>query len=183
MSQPLNFQPTLQGSLVKLEPLTQAHTELLAQCAANLSTWADYPVDAVKKTGNLSAWFTGGIECAQAIAIFDVETGNMIGTTRYYTVPGDPDGVGIGYTFIHADYRRSGQTNAELKSLMFAHAFEQVSTIWFHVLPDNLRSQAAVKKLGVVEHGVQELHLTDQPRPYVTFSISKESWAKLRSQT
>ena len=170
------FQPKIEGRLIKLSPLEQTQFDDLQCTAKNLETWADYPNQDVRQSGSLKSWFVMGVKEAKALAVFDQQTNIIIGTTRYYPVPDDNDGVGIGYTFLDAQFRRNGQTNAELKRLMFEHAFSFVSTIWFHVLPDNLRSQAAVRKLGVTDSGIQTLHLTDQPRDYATFSISKEDW-------
>ncbi len=167
------FQPHLEGTTVALSALTADRFEELQETARNLSTWKDYPNPAVQTSGSLDAWFGMGVERAKALLILDKASGRVIGTTRYYAVPNDADGIGIGYTFLDAAFRRQGQTNSEIKALMFEHAFKSVSTVRFHVLPDNQRSRAAVKKLGVTDHGVEVLTLTGKPLQYATFSRHK----------
>ena len=172
------FQPSLSSDTVLLRPLTQDHFAGLQICAGDLATWADYPTAAVRETGDLSSWFSNGVGKAKALVILDAKTSEIMGTTRYYAVPDEPNAVGIGYTFIGSAFRNSGQTNAVLKQMMFAHAFDAVEAVWFHVLPENMRSQAAVRKLGVTALGQQTLHLTDMHRAYECFRLEKAAWLK-----
>ncbi len=176
------FQPSLSSDTVLLRPLTQDHFAGLQRCAGDLATWADYPTAALRETGDLSSWFSNGVTDAKALVILDAKTSEIMGTTRYYAVPDEPNAVGIGYTFIGAAFRNSGQTNAVLKQMMFAHAFNAVEAVWFHVLPENLRSQAAVKKLGVTALGQQTLHLTDMPRAFACFRLEKAKWLERQSR-
>ena len=172
-SKNFDFQPHLGGVLVRLAPLTEAGFTGLLSCAQNQDTWADYPNPNMQNPDGLKAWFPNGVTRAKALLITDQLSGQTIGTTRFYQVPNDPRGIGIGFTFLHAHFRRQGQTNTELKALMFAHAFMHFERIWFHVLPHNLRSQAAVRKLGVHDHGEQKLKLTDTAQIYRCFSTIK----------
>ena len=46
-------------------------------------------------------------------------------------------------------------SDREMKSLMLAHAFRAVDTVWFHVGEHNIRSRRAVEKLGAtLSHSV-----------------------------
>jgi hypothetical protein len=44
--------------------------------------------------------------------------------------------------------------------------------------PENMRSQAAVRKLGVTALGQQTLHLTDMHRAYECFRLEIAAWLK-----
>ena len=167
------WQPVLDGEIVGVVPLTEENYPDVQVCAGELATWADYPTAGMRESGDITPWFTDGPENARALAICYKPERKIIGTTRYYPVPDDPDGVGIGYTFLAASYRLSGATNADLKRIMLEHAFRAFSSVWFHVLPGNHRSRAAVLKLGAEEIGTRTLLLTDKPRDFVCFRLAQ----------
>ena len=171
-----DFQPYLRGDLVTLGPLTADHMAALRGCAGDLRTWADYPNAHLQASGDIDPWFSMGVNIARALIIEEAETGNVIGTSRYYEVPGHPTDIGIGFTFLTAASRRQGATNRELKRLMLTHAFKTVETVWFHVLPDNARSQAAVKKLGAREAGEETLKLAATPTLYRCFTLTQAQY-------
>ena len=172
------WQPVLTGHTICVQPLTVANYPEVEACARELATWADYPTPGMRDTGDITPWFTGGPQQARALAIVYRPEQKIIGTTRYYDVPDDEDGVGIGFTFLAASYRFAGATNADLKRIMLEHAFKSFSSVWFHVLPGNSRSQAAVLKLGAVEIGLRTLLLTDKPREFVCFRIGRSGSPK-----
>mgnify|MGYP000728025556 CR=1 FL=1 len=156
------FQPSLSSDTVLLRPLTQDHFAGLQRCAGDLATWADYPTAAVRETGDLSSWFSNGVGNAKALIILDAKTSEIMGTTRYYAVPDEPNAVGIGYTFIGSAFRNSGQTNAVLKQMMFAHAFDAVEAVWFHVLPvvsTGRRNTLIFEQRWSVQYEVSSSHL------------------------
>ena len=167
------WQPELTGRTVSVQALTKENYPDVKACARELATWADYPTPGMRDTGDISPWFTGGPQQTRALVIVYRPEQKVIGTTRYYPVPDDEDGVGIGYTFLAASYRFSGATNADLKHIMLEHAFKSFSSVWFHVLPGNSRSRAAVLKLGAMEVGVRNLLLTDKPREFVCFCLER----------
>ena len=185
MTEPIpafDLKPHLVGGTLELQILTPDLFTKLQECAEDLDTWADYPNPIVRKTGDLSGWFPSGVEGSNALAIRLRATGQIIGTSRYYAFSDRPPLIGIGFTFIAATHRNSGQTNQELKRLMLGHAFESYDAVWFHVLPSNERSKAAVRKLGAIPHGEQRLNLTDTAHTYAVFELKKQTW-RGRSKT
>ena len=76
--------------------------------------------------------------------------------------------------------------NPEAKLLLLGHAFDGwgARRVQFKVHHANLRSQAAVEKLGAVREGVLRAHMI-QPdgsrRDSVVFSIIREEWPAVKA--
>jgi RimJ/RimL family protein N-acetyltransferase len=109
----------------------------------------------------------------------------VVGMSSYYTALAGQGGMEIGTTFLHPDVR-GGVVNSESKMLMLEHAFESGAVrVQFRVDTRNLRSQAAVAKLGAVREGVlrrDRLTWTGYVRDTVFFSILDEEWPAVREQ-
>jgi RimJ/RimL family protein N-acetyltransferase len=105
--------------------------------------------------------------------------------SSYYTALAAQGGVEIGTTFLHPD-TRGGVVNSESKMLMLGHAFDSGAIrVQFRVDTRNLRSQAAVSKLGAVREGVlrrDRLTWTGYVRDTVFLSILDEEWPAVREQ-
>jgi RimJ/RimL family protein N-acetyltransferase len=82
-----------------------------------------------------------------AFVVMDIQSGNIIGSSRYYDYEPQRREVAIGYTFLATEYWGRGY-NHEMKTLMLAHAFRFVDRVLFQVGANNLRSQRALQKLG-----------------------------------
>ncbi|HEY5411761.1 MAG TPA: GNAT family protein, partial [Caulobacteraceae bacterium] len=80
--------------------------------------------------------------------------GRVVGRSSYLHILPNDGGVEIGATFLHPDVR-GGPVNPEAKLLMLSHAFAS-GAIRVELVTDarNLRSQAAIAKLGAVREGV-----------------------------
>ena len=76
--------------------------------------------------------------------------GRLIGATRYDNHDPGASEVEIGWTFLARAYW-GGVYNADLKRIMFEHAFRSVETVVLLVGTHNLRSRRAVEKLGASE--------------------------------
>jgi RimJ/RimL family protein N-acetyltransferase len=111
--------------------------------------------------------------------------GQVVGMTSYYTSLIDQGGVEIGTTFLHPDVRGS-VVNSESKLLMLKHAFDSGAVrVQFRVDTRNLRSQAAIARLGAVREGVlrrDRLTWTGYVRDTVYFSILDDEWPTVRAQ-
>jgi RimJ/RimL family protein N-acetyltransferase len=70
-----------------------------------------------------------------------------VGSTRLYDYNRPLDEIKIGYTFFSRDCWGKG-INKEVKVLMLNYAFIYVEKVIFHVGASNIRSQAAMEKLG-----------------------------------
>ena len=104
------------------------------------------------------------------IIVVENGSGRVVGSSRYYEWnPVVPD-VAIGYSFLSRDLWGTG-ANARMKSLMLAHAFRWVPTVWFHVARTNLRSRRAMEKLGAAYSHEELKELQGEPTPYVFYRI------------
>jgi RimJ/RimL family protein N-acetyltransferase len=144
---------TLEGNGVRLEPLTTAHRDALAEAAADGKLWelwftsvpepqdtATYIADALsgQKAGHMLPW-----------VVRELTTGAIIGTTRYLDIMAQIDRVEIGYTWYAARYQRS-HVNTSCKLLLLAHAFETLGcqVVGFRTDNFNFVSQRAIAALG-----------------------------------
>lgn len=66
--------------------------------------------------------------------------------------------------------------NRELKALTLNHAFNSYDNVWFHIDPSNLRSQAAISKIGA--HFVRDEvnNLSVEGSGWKCYRMSKQNW-------
>lgn len=142
-----NLQPVLENDRVLLRPLRQDDFEALYQCASDPLIWEQHPEPTRYQLPVFEKFFTGAIESGGAFLVINKETGEAIGTSRYYDVQPDKRSVAIGWTFlVRACW---GTTyNRAMKQLMLDHAFHSADYVIFHIGPQNIRSQTAILKLG-----------------------------------
>lgn len=188
----MQLQPTLIGDSLILTPLQPADWPALAQAASDPLIWQLHPEPERYKPEVFRPVFDSGLASGGAFTIRDKQSGEMLGTTRYYEwVPplaggccgdrcatnSDCNGgsVAIGYTFLVRS-RWGGATNTELKQLMLQHAFASVDTVWFHVGSENFRSQKAVQKLGAVFSHSEIKAPTGVPRETYCYRLTKAHW-------
>lgn len=150
----MNRQPTLEGDLVVVRPLRADDFDELYAAAADPLLWEQHPEPDRWREDVFRAYFDDHLASGGALAVIDRSTGALIGATRYDNH--DPDGseVEIGWTFLARPYW-GGAYNADLKRVMFEHAFQSVDSVVLLVGEHNLRSRRAVEKLGAVERGTR----------------------------
>jgi RimJ/RimL family protein N-acetyltransferase len=184
----LIFEP-LEGASVRLEPVTPAHREeLRATLDCDPESWE---IMAVNGCGEgFDDWW--GEMVAQSerrermcYLIRRTEDGQAIGTSSYLNIRRLHHGVEIGSTFLRPE-ARSGPTNPESKRLMLEHAFEAGAIrVEFVIDTRNVRSQAAVEKLGATKEGVLRNHKitwTGYVRDSAIFAITDYEWPGVRQR-
>jgi len=189
--------PVLQGRLVRLEPLQPRHTEALAAASAadpSLYEWSLVPQgrEAVERyIATALTWREAGT--AVPFATVRLADGAVIGSTRFWEIErwawpaghaqhgrSTPDACEIGYTWLTAAAIRTG-ANTEAKFLMLQHAFEswRVHRVSFHTDARNLRSRAALERLGARQEGLLRAHRMAAdytPRDSMRYSITAAEW-------
>lgn len=165
--------PVLTGPRLTLSPLTAADKPGLRTAASDPETWAQHPAHNRWQPEVFDPYFdfllaAGGTLCAR-------EGDQIIGCSRFYPVPDQPRDIGIGFTFL-ARSHWGGRYNGEMKSLMVTHAFAAFDRIWFHIAPDNLRSQIATTRLGAVWDYDAKLDLGPGPSLTKCYVMTPESW-------
>jgi N-acetyltransferase len=146
-------QPTLRGELLEVRPLREDDYDALFAAARDPLIWEQHP-DERHREEVFSTFFAEHLATGGALAVVDVRSEEVIGTSRYHDFDPARSEVEIGWTFLARAYW-GGVYNGELKRLMLEHAFRSVETVLFVVAPGNLRSQRAVEKLGAVRAGTR----------------------------
>lgn len=179
---------TLAGRFVRLEPIEERHRDDLLTAAAEdpvtfrymgtdlsagASAWPAYLADAQRP--DYVAWAT-----------VDAATGRAIGATRFGDIAPEHGRVEIGWTWIAPSHQRSA-TNTEAKLLQLTYAFEELGATRVALKTDgrNLRSQAAIERLGAQREGVLRRHIRMPDgfiRDTVYFSILAEEWPAVKAR-
>lgn len=113
-------------------------------------------------------------------------TGEFVGTTSFYEIDFGRRTVAIGHTWLARRYWRTG-LNTESKLLMLGHAFETLAAervVW-HTDLRNLRSQAAIERLGATREGVLRHHRRRPDgslRDTVQYSMVSPEWPDVRQR-
>jgi RimJ/RimL family protein N-acetyltransferase len=112
-------------------------------------------------------------------------TGRAIGSTRLLDVRPNDRQVEIGATFLGRDYWRT-PANTESKFLFLRYCFETLGCLRVALKTDgrNVRSQAAIERLGAVREGTLRKHMNVRgyQRDTVYFSILDAEWPAIRAR-
>lgn len=171
----MDLQPTLSGETLTLIPLLAAHKDALIRAASDPLIWQLHPEPTRYLPEVFSQVFESGLQSGGAFLITDKQSGEVLGTSRFYEYDAQNSSVAIGYTFLVRS-RWGGNSNSELKRLMLDHAFAAVDTVWFHVGEHNLRSRRAVEKLGGRFSYMENESPTGAVRNTVFYRLDKANW-------
>ena len=193
----------LTGRHIRLEPLELRHIDGLAAASAadpTLYQWTPVPqgnVEAARYVDTALSWRDAGT--ALPFAIIRVSDNVVIGSTRFWNLerwawpPGHPrhgrsfpDACEIGYTWLTRSAIRT-PVNTEAKMLMMQHAFEvwKVFRVCFHTDVRNLRSRAALERIGGKFEGILRSHRMAAdyiPRDSARFSIIEAEWPQVKQR-
>ncbi len=179
---------TLENAFVRLEPMAARHRDgLNASVNADQQIWTDlYPFSWANEHfeptwAKLLADQAEGTTIAYAV----VSSGSVVGLTTFYGIDGPNGVVEIGGTYYQPD-ARGGAINPAAKLLMMTEAFASgARRVVYRVDARNLRSRAAVTKLGAVQEAIlrqDRLTWTGRIRDTVIFSILADEWPDVRDR-
>jgi RimJ/RimL family protein N-acetyltransferase len=178
----------LEGRRVRLEPMRMDHLPALAEVALASEIWQWTPMR-VMTEADLRMWMEQALEMAAGGKAMpwvtrNVESGKIVGSTRYMDIDARNRGLEIGGTWIAPEWQRSG-INVEAKYLQLRHAFETLGAIRvaFKTHHQNAQSQSAIAALGAQPEGVFRNHMImpdDSFRHSVWFSIIQEEWPDVK---
>ena len=179
----------LGGRHVRLEPFTPAlKDEVRAALDCDAEAWA-----LVSSTSQGEAFDAGWdkslreLETGESLAyaVRRKADGRVVGRTTFLNIRRADRGLEIGATFLHPD-ARSGPVNPEAKLLMLTHAFAcGAMRVELRTDARNLRSQAAIARLGAVREGVLRRHMitwTGHVRDTVVFAVTDLDWPEVRAR-
>ena len=174
----MDRQPTLEGELLLLRPMREDDWDALFAVASDRLIWEVHPAHDRWQEPLFRAYFDDGMEQGGALVVTDRASGAMIGGSRMQGYdPVDGGSVEIGWTFLAREYW-GGRYNREMKRLMLTHALRFVERVRFRVGEDNLRSRAAMEKIG--GQLTDETTITERAGVgvvHVTYEITRESFA------
>ncbi len=177
---------TLQNAFVRLEPLSLAHADELADATVGLEhawyTSVPSPDGVVAEIEQRLAWHDEGSMNPWAVRRLD--TGKAIGMTTFCNIDQPNRHVEIGHTWIAVDAQRTA-VNTASKLLLLGHAFERCDAVAveFRTHWHNLQSRAAIARLGAKQDGVLRNHRIGPEgtlRDTVVFSILPHEWSAVR---
>jgi len=199
---------TLEGTHVRLEPLSEAHIPGLVVAAAEDRghyQWTYVPDGTEQMTEYVRDALAGVASGAQVAFATVRRCGDargddrVVGATRFCEVSywqwppgasqqrnGVPDAVDIGATWLAGSAQRT-LVNTEAKLLMMAHAFEvwRVHRVALQTDARNKRSWAAIERIGGKLDGIlrgDRPGADDTVRTSARFSIVASEWPEVRAR-
>jgi RimJ/RimL family protein N-acetyltransferase len=194
----------LADATVSLEPLAMEHVNpLLAAASVARET---YVLTRVPGTAEGMRAYVESALAEQAngqsvpFVTKEARTGRVVGATRFMNIErwawlansprqrsaGQADAAEIGATWLAADIQRTG-INTHAKLLMLTHAFErwEVHRVTLKTDARNVRSRAAIERLGAHFDGVLRAHMPafdGAIRDTAFYSILATEWAPVRTR-
>lgn len=175
---------TLESHGVRLDPLVADHAAGLAEAAADGNLWELWftqvprPEETVEYVEKAHAGQAAGHMLPWAVR--ELESGAIIGSTRYHDIVTGIDRVEIGYTWYAKRWQRS-RVNTVCKLLLLGHAFDTLGCKVVGLRTDNFNfaSQRAIEGLGARRDGVirhSAARRDGTVRDSVMYSILASEW-------
>ncbi|WP_343603595.1 GNAT family protein [Roseateles sp.] len=187
-STPFTAPVTLAGPYARLEPLSPAHREALAEAADDGALWKLW-YTTVPAPERMAAEIERRLGLRDAgtmnpFAVFDAQ-GRAAGMTTYMNIDAANRRVEIGSTWTRASCQRSA-LNTQCKLLLLQHAFETLDCIAveFRTHRLNTQSRRAIERLGAQLDGILRSHLRMPDgtlRDTCVYSITAAEWPTVRN--
>ena len=181
---------TLEGRLVRLEPLSLGHYEALCAVGLEPSLWK-WTLTTIRTPEDLRGYLDTALAEQAAgkslpFAIVEKESGRAIGSTRYANIEPAHRRLEIGWTWYGTAWQRTG-CNTECKLLLLTHAFEVLKCQRVELKTDalNARSRTAILRIGATEEGTFRKHGiadTGRVRDTTWFSILDSEWPAVKAR-
>jgi N-acetyltransferase len=183
---------TLEGSVVRLEPIRSEHADLFWEVAKDdleeIFRWIPYPMRTREDFRKLIDKIFAEQERGESVAFATVEkkSGRTVGSTRFMNIDRANRRVEIGSTWIAPAWQRTA-VNTEAKYLMLRHAFEVWGCVRVELKTDalNEKSRNAILRIGAKEEGTLRRHVitwTGRIRDSVYFSILDSEWPEAKAK-
>jgi|SRR5580692_10387455 RimJ/RimL family protein N-acetyltransferase len=183
---------TLEGSIVRLEPIRLDHAELFWNVAKDnvdeIFQWIPYRMKSQEDFQQVVEKAFAEQERGESVVFATVErnSGRVIGSTRFMNIDRANRRVEIGSTWIAPTWQRTA-VNTEAKYLMLRHAFEVWKCIRVELKTDalNQKSRNAILRIGAKEEGTLRRHVitwTGRVRDSVYFSILDNEWPEAKAK-
>lgn len=181
---------TLTGQRARLEPLRLEYAPELWQAAQGTGIFT-YFFQRMESFGDIENFIEKALEgqnCGVALpfVIRDLESGKLVGSTRFHDFKAPDRAVEIGATWLSPAFWRT-RLNTECKYLLLRHGFEDLGLIRICFKTDarNTRSQHAIERLGAQREGILRSHMImpdGYRRDSVYYSILEAEWPGVKAR-
>jgi N-acetyltransferase len=181
---------TLNGRLVRVEPLSAEHEPGLIDAAGDPGMFAWMPVDMASSRDALRDWLMATLQAARdgtavPFAIVDAGSGRVLGSTRFLELRFEHLRAEIGWTWVTRDAWGTG-VNVETKLLLLEQAFERTGLrrVEFKTDARNERSRGALLALGATFEGILRKHMVVRdggPRDSAYYSVIDDEWPAVKA--
>jgi RimJ/RimL family protein N-acetyltransferase len=182
---------TLQGKHVRLEPISEAHVDGLAEIGIGHEFWKFMLYGEMKTKDDFRFFVTDLLEREKVgtdlpFVAIHLPSGRIAGCTRYLNIMPKDKGLEVGGTWYGLDFQRT-PVNTECKYLLFSHAFETLKCIRVQLKTDSLntRSQTAIERIGAKKEGILRNHMITPEGRYrdsVFYSILDTEWHDVKNR-
>jgi len=183
--------PTLEGRIVRLEPLAPRHADDLYEASRDPRIWRWLPIVQPLTREEWQRWLEGALERTDAgleLAFATVlqETGTAVGSTRYLALRPEHRSLEIGWTWLAPSAWGTG-ANTDAKLLQLEHAFEVLGCrrVEFKTDALNERARPALAGLPAQFEGIHRKHMLvrgGENRDSAWYSIVDDEWPAVRDQ-
>jgi RimJ/RimL family protein N-acetyltransferase len=178
----------LEGTHVRLEPLTLDHLHALIAVGLDPELWR-WTLARNLTADDMRRYVETALaeqRARQSVPFATVErsSGRVVGSTRFASIAPDHRRVEIGWTWIGRPWQRT-VVNTEAKYLMLRHGFEvwRCMRVELKTNAKNERSRRAILRIGATEEGTlrkHQLNADGTPRDSVYFSITDDEWPTVK---
>jgi RimJ/RimL family protein N-acetyltransferase len=179
---------TLEGHVVRLEPLSLEHLSGLTAVGLDSDVWR-WMLAPIQTPGDMRGYIETALAAGAAgterpFTTIERSSGQAVGGTRYMNIDPRHRRLEIGFTWLAPNWQRTA-INTEAKLLMLTHAFSVLGALRVEFKTDSLndRSRAALLAIGATEEGTLRNHMvTDsgRRRHSVYYSVIEEEWPNVR---
>jgi N-acetyltransferase len=180
---------TLEGSHVRLEPLSESHHEPLCAVGLDPELWKLIPIQVLDRD-QMMRYIRNVLSDQEKgasipFATVDRASGQVVGATRFMNIDVPHKRVEIGSTWIARPWQRTA-INTEAKYLMMRYAFESLGCNRVELKTDALNTQSrnAILRIGAKEEGILRQHMvtwSGRLRDTVYFSVIAPEWPAVKA--
>lgn len=179
---------TLEGSYVRLEPLSESHHDALCEVGLDPELWKWIPIQVLDRDQMMNFIRRELADQAQGtslpFATVERSSSKVAGATRFMNIDAANKRVEIGSTWIAEPWQRTA-INTEAKYLMMRYAFETLGCNRVELKTDalNSKSRNAILRIGAKQEGILRSHMTTwsgRLRDTVYFSVIAPEWPDVK---
>jgi RimJ/RimL family protein N-acetyltransferase len=181
---------TLEGSFVRLEPMTLEHHPGLTEIGLDPEIWKR-AIAPLRTPEEMRSYIESALKLQREgntlpFVTIERSSGRIVGSTRFGNYDPANRRIEIGWTWLARPWQRT-VTNTEAKYLMLTQAFERLGCVRVELKTDVLNSQSrnAILRIGAKEEGIFRKHTltsTGRYRDSIYYSILDDEWPQVKSR-